>query len=108
MHKGNMLFGIGNIVIGCVVIALCIPLRKNKIRMNCWYGMRFRKSFESDEYWYKINRYGASRMIRWSAVLVVIGLVTFFMPAVPGEVHRFAPLILIIPVVETWIYTKRM
>ena len=108
MDGESMLFALSNIVIGCVIIALCIPLWKNKIRMNCWYGMRFRKSFESDEHWYEINSYGAGRMIWWSIVLIIIGILTFFMPPGSRSILRFAPLILIIPAIETWIFTKKL
>ena len=48
-----------NIVSGFLVITVCIPLLNKKIGMNRWYGFRFRKSFESNEHWYEINRYGA-------------------------------------------------
>jgi hypothetical protein len=63
MDNGSVALGLSNVFVGALIIAVCIPLLKNKIRMNRWYGMRFRKSFESDENWYKINRYGAKRMI---------------------------------------------
>jgi hypothetical protein len=80
--------------------------------MNCWYGMRFRKSFESNENWYKINGYGARRMIQWSIVIIVIGLLTFVAPLETRKnlrlAIRSAPLIVIIPVIETWLFAKKL
>lgn len=108
MDDKNTLLAITNIVVGVLIIALCMPLRKGKVRMNCWYGIRFRKSFESDEHWYKINSYGANRLIVWSIVIIGIGILTFFIPLGAGGILRLAPLILIIPVIESWIFAKKL
>ncbi len=109
MHPTNILLGLSNIFIGALVIGLCIPLLKDKIKMNHWYGIRwFKKSFESDENWYKINRYGGRRMIIWSMVLIAIGVVAFFLP-VSGTgtiLLASAPMIYVIPAVECWQFTK--
>lgn len=51
MAKMNIIAGITNIFVGLLTIAVCIPLLKDKIAMNRWYGIRFRKSFESEENW---------------------------------------------------------
>lgn len=48
--------------------------------MNHWYGVRFKKSSASELHWYKINKYGARQLIKWSMVLLIIGIVTFFIP----------------------------
>jgi hypothetical protein len=45
--------------LGFILIAVSIPIYLGKINMNCAYGFRIRKAFESDENWYLINRYGA-------------------------------------------------
>lgn len=111
MANQNML-GLSNIFVGILIIALCIPLLNDKIRMNRWYGIRLPKSYTSDENWYKINRYGAKRMILWSVVLVLIGIAAFFIPA-DGErklglALAWAPLILIIPAIESWLFSKKL
>ena len=112
MDNESAMLALSNIFVGASIIAISIPLQKNKIRMNCWYGMRFRKSFESDENWYKINEYGARKMILWSIVIIVIGILTFLVPLETTKSLRLAikcaPLILIIPVIETWLYAKKL
>lgn len=112
MDSGSVTLGLSNIFVGILIIAVCIPLLKNKIRMNRWYGMRFRKSFESNENWYKINRYGANRMILWSLIIIVIGILTFFLPVDSRRSLRLAiacvPLILIIPAIESWLFVKKL
>jgi hypothetical protein len=46
-----------------LIVASCLPLLKNKIRLNYFSSRRFRKSFESDETWYKVNQFDARKML---------------------------------------------
>lgn len=112
MDKGGIVIAFSYIFVGLLVIALCVPLAKNKIGMNRWYGIRFRKSFDSDENWYRINKYGSKRMILWSFAIVFVGLGGFFFPddAAGSFSHAAggAPLILIIPAIESWLFAKRL
>ena len=108
----NIIFGLSDIIVGVVTIALCIPLLKDKIAMNRWYGIRFKKSFESSQNWYRINRYGAQRMILWSVIIVNIGILSFFIPGSSrGMLHLVvssAPVILLIPVFESWSFARKL
>ena len=70
--------GISNIVVALIGWALAIPLLRGRVKMNRLYGVRFKRSFESDELWYAINRYGARRLIVWSIALAIVGIVTPF------------------------------
>lgn len=81
--------------------------------MNHWYGIRFKKSFESDENWFKINKYGAQQFIKWSAPLVLIGVITFFIPfgnrATLIMIFSFLPVLIIIPpIVKTYQYARTL
>lgn len=81
--------------------------------MNDRYGVRFKKSYESEQHWYKINRYGAQQLIKWSMVLLIIGVVTFFVPFGDEEIwiviYSFMPAYLVIPaVVKTYRYAKNL
>ena len=112
MTHTAIIIGIADIFIGVITIALCIPLLTDKIPMNRWYGIRFRKSYESEEDWYRINRYGAQRMILWSVIIIVIGLLALFVPLSSKGVLQLvmfcAPLILFIPVIESWLYARKL
>jgi len=112
MTNINMIIGLSNIIVGVVTIALCIPLLKDKIAMNRWYGIRFKKSFASTENWYKINRYGAQRMLLWSVIIVNIGILSFFVPINSKGILRLlissAPVILLIPVIESWLFARKL
>lgn len=52
-----------NIIVAVLLIILAIPLYYKKISMNGWYGVKLKKSFTSDELWYRINQQWAVRAI---------------------------------------------
>jgi hypothetical protein len=61
-------------LLGFIPIAMSIPLYLGKIKMNYFYGFRIRKVFESEENWYLINRYGSKALVRWSVVVMAVGI----------------------------------
>ena len=112
MHKTNIIIGLSHIFVAVLAILLAIPLIRRKVKMNRLYGVRFKKSFESEENWYRINEYGARQLILWSTPLAIIGMVTFFLPlrenATLTILVASAPLILIIPAIISWLYAKKI
>jgi len=114
MQASNVLFGIINISCGIVFILLSIPLVAKKIPMNGLYGFRISKSFTSDENWYKINAYGGKQLIRWSSLLICIGILYFIFPIrnpqndALGSVFATAPIIICttVAIVKTFIFSK--
>ncbi len=78
MSEIGLAIGISNVVVALIGLLLALPLLRGKVKMNRLYGVRFRRSFESDELWYAINRYGARRLILWSLVLAAVGLASPF------------------------------
>lgn len=108
----NIVIGTANIVISLLYIVLSIPMIRGSVKMNGIYGARFSKSFESEENWYKINKYTGKRMVIWSIPLFLIGVASFFIPmeenSVISIVLSFAPLIVVIPAIEGFIYSNRL
>lgn len=80
MHRLNVILGITNIVCGIVFILISLPLVYKRVPMNHYYGFRIAKSFSSEENWYEINRFGGRQLIRWSVLLVAIGILYFVFP----------------------------
>ncbi|WP_430338021.1 SdpI family protein [Rossellomorea vietnamensis] len=80
--------------------------------MNTYYGIRISKSFESDEAWFKINRYGALQIIVWSVLLFLIGIIVLFLPPFTEATEVilvFLPCMwLVPPVVRTFLYAKKL
>jgi uncharacterized membrane protein len=95
--------------LGLIIIAVSIPLYLGKIKMNCLYGFRIPKAFESEENWYLINRYGAKALIYWSVVMMVIGIVCLCIPLESLLiVAMVAVVVLMIPLIQTLYYAKRL
>ena len=97
---------------GLVFVGVSLPLVRQKIPRNPFYGVRLRRSMQSDEAWYAINRFGGQRMIVWAIPLILIGLVALFLPLQthPGLAIALGvgPLIFVaIPLVETMRFARR-
>ncbi len=112
MDMVNIILGISNIFIGILMIIISIPLVQKSISMNKIYGVRFKKSFESEENWYKINAYGGKQLIIWSVPLIIFGVVTFFLPLKNNELRIIlvacAPMIVLVPAVISYIYSRKL
>jgi len=112
MDTINILIGFPNLFCAVLFIVLAIPLKNSKIKMNRLYGVRISKSFESEENWYKINGYGAQRMMIWAILLIAVGVISFFIPFNTNlfliSVFGIAPLIILIPVIEVFSYARKL
>lgn len=112
MTELNIIASACNIGTGLLLIAICVPLLRGSIRRNRFYGFRLRRSFESEEDWQRINRYGARWMIIWSIILIGIGIATFFLPirdSITALVWTAVP-VTIVPLIvtlQTYIYANR-
>src|SRR4051812_28405941 len=104
--------GISWTLAGLLCIGLAIPLVRGRVGRNSFYGVRFPQSFQSDDAWFAINRFGGKRLMVWSVPLIAIGIICFFLPL---QSHigltlamGFAPLIFVlIPVFEAWRFARR-
>jgi len=113
MNVINLILGLSFIVTGIIFILISLPLLKGSIKLNHWYGIRFKKSFASDENWYKINKYGSQQLIKWSVVLILIGVITLFVPFGNSQtliiIFSFAPILVIIPpVIKTYQFARKL
>ena len=111
MDSVGIIVGVSWIVAGVICMGLAIPLIRGKVRMNPFYGVRFRESYLGEEHWYAINRYGGKRMAIWAAPLIVVGVVSLFLPLQrqAGLTYAvgFGPLVFIfIPVIESWRFAR--
>jgi SdpI/YfhL protein family len=104
--------GAGWTFAGLLCLGLSIPLIRGWVGRNRVYGVRLPQSFESEDAWLAINRFGGRRMAIWSIPLIVVGVVSFFLPlrahAGLTLVLGFGPLVFVlIPVIETWRFARR-
>lgn len=112
MGAGNIIVGLTHLLVGGLSLALSIPLIKGKVKMNYLYGVRFKKSFESEERWYEINRYGGRLLAYWSVSMMAVGVVMFFIPFEAGHVLFWVvllyPLTALIPALQSYRYARRL
>lgn len=109
----NLFLGGINCFVALIMIILFIPLKKGLIQMNIVYGIRFRKSFQSEETWQKINEYGAKRFLLWSIPLFFIGCIAFIIPFDNNifliALFSAAPVLIILPpTIESYLYAKKV
>jgi hypothetical protein len=95
------------ICLGFVLIGVSLPLLLGKIKMNHVYGFRIRKAFESEENWFEINYYGAKALIRWSLVIMAVGIGCLYIePQHVLTVAKIAFLSLLVPIAQTVWYAR--
>jgi hypothetical protein len=109
----NLILGFSYIFLAILLILVSIPLQRGAIGMNRFYGVRFKKSFESDDNWYKINKYSAGKIILWSWLLLAAGVVILLIPADDNDVliglMTFCPLVLLLPpVISGYRFARRL
>ena len=113
MEAENVIFGIMYVFIGLLLMGISVPLKNGKVEMNHLYGVRLRKSYTSEKNWYLMNAYGGRQLLIWSAVLVIIGMVTFLVrfndDPLLVVLFAFGPLIvLFIPVLLILRYSRTL
>ena len=112
MGAGNLIFGLVNVLAGGLIFALSIPLIKGRVKMNHLYGVRYKKSFESEENWYKLSRYGGRLLAYWSVLFMAVGIACFFIPLDAGNVFFWIallfPLTVLIPAYQTYRYGQQL
>ncbi len=97
------------ILLGLTVVAVSIPLYLGKVKRNAAYGFRIRKALESDQNWYRINRYGAISLIVWAICLMAAGIICLSVP--PDYVLMAAKacfVSIIVPILLTIAFARRM
>jgi len=104
--------GVSWTITGLLCAGLAVPLVRGQVGRNAFYGVRFPQSFQSDDAWFAINRFGGKRLLVWSIPLVAVGITSFFLPLQSHTALAltlgFAPLIFIlIPVLESWRFARQ-
>ncbi len=112
----NIILGLSNIGTALLIIAFSIPLILRKVKMNRLYGVRIRKSFESEENWFALNVYGGKQMVLWSVPILLAGVLCFFIPFTEESADVMSLLLVVAPisvslavaVTKIMIYAKRL
>lgn len=106
----NIIIGLTNILSGVIILLLSILLKNGLIYTNTWYGFQFENLQSSDKKLRIINMYGSERFIIWSLPLILIGIISFYLPfeesIILAYLLSFTPIILLIPTYESYIFSK--
>jgi hypothetical protein len=106
----NFIYGFFLLLTGLFFAALTYPLIKGMVKMNHYYGVRFPRSYNSDEAWYKINAYGGRLFMIWGVFLAIAGATIIFIPITDYVVGLGIFLVLfatiIVPISLTYIYAR--
>jgi hypothetical protein len=110
MIQSNLPFGLSGIGCGLLFILLSIPLWQGRVKPNPWYGFRLPQSFKSEENWYRINRFGAGRLILWSLPMILCGIVFLFLSHPLDPIVGMAPTLVcaLVPTIESVIFARRL
>lgn len=108
----SLLLGLSNLVVGLVVVLMSVPMARGNVSMNHTYGVRLARSFESEESWDRINRYGGRQLIIGGIVLMLLGIVFLFLDLDSSPDHvillGLTPILLLIPALRIVSYAKKM
>ncbi len=112
MDTLSIAIGVTCVLSSLVVIGCAVPLLLGRVKPNGFYGVRIPQAFESDEAWYRINRYGARQLVAWTVPILLAGITVFFFPLgeypIVAIVFGIAPLLLIAgAVIQTIRYAQR-
>ena len=81
------------VLIGLILVIPRIPFYFKLIGPNRFCGVKTEKAFESEDNWYKLNRYCAKHIIIWGSFIVLLGLCCFL----PLSDGLWVYLVLILP-----------
>jgi uncharacterized membrane protein len=96
-------------VLGLVLILVSLPLYLGKVKRNRLYGFRIPKAFESEENWYRINRYGAKVLILWTLVLMMVAVSCLYVrPEYVTTLANIGFLSIVIPIVQTIHFARKL
>jgi len=63
--------------IGLIEIIVAIPMLKEKIKPNIWYGFKTTKTLSDPEIWYKANKYAARELIISGILLLITSSILY-------------------------------
>jgi hypothetical protein len=99
---------------GLLLMALSVPLIREQVPRNPWYGFRVEKTLASDEAWYPANRYDGECLLVCGAVIAAGSAVLWALaPGLPadavgwiGGVFTLGPLT--VAVAASFLYLTRL
>jgi len=103
------------VLIGCLFIAVSVPLIRGRVKPNPWYGFRVRKTLSDSDTWYAVNAYFGRRFAVVGLLIAAVGLLLSPLGLIPhaGPALYFVVCDLILfacliaAVVDTFTYLRK-
>jgi uncharacterized membrane protein len=68
-----------NIAVGILLAVLAIPMIREKIKPNLFYGFRTKKTMSDEKIWYAANKYAGKCMVNAGFAIVILAAVSLIM-----------------------------
>lgn len=108
--EDNIILSLFYFLLGGLFLIFGYVLFKNKVSRNVFFGIRLKKSLESDELWYRINRYGGKCSMLWSIPYIILGGLYIILP----ELLEYEFLILLgllmltVPIIQIYQFSRKL
>jgi hypothetical protein len=70
------------LIVGSAFVLLSVPLIRQRIAPNRWYGFRVRRTLEDPKLWYAVNRYSAFHLLGLGVVMLAVAAICYAAPGV--------------------------
>lgn len=77
------------VVFGLLMVGLSIPLLKDKVPPNPWYGFRVPSTLSDPVIWYKANRYLARWLLLTGIITTVGSIALYFVPGLSVDAYAW-------------------
>jgi hypothetical protein len=79
-------------VSGLGLMALSIPLLRNKVKPNGLYGFRIKATLEDPRLWYEVNQYFAKRLLVTGMAVLISSLLLYLIPDISVDAYAWGVL----------------
>jgi len=80
------------LIMGVLLIGLSIPLMRNNIKPNGWYGFRVAKTMNDPDIWYAVNHHYSYRLFWSGAACIVASLLLYLVPGLSIDAYALSVL----------------
>jgi len=77
---------------GILLVILALPLIRNKVKPNYWYGFRVAKTLEDPDIWYAVNRYTGKWLLVTGVCTIIGALILYLIPGLSLDAYALAVL----------------
>lgn len=75
------------VIFGVLMIVLALPMLRDKVPPNPWYGFRVPSTLSDPVVWYKANRYMARWLLVTGIITVIATVALYFVPGLTADTY---------------------